>query len=106
MAKTKPPLPFSQTHCAACGYSLRGLGSCGRCPECGAPYDDQELILFGWSATRFASDPIYKFLYIIAICSAIFLWIIVAMMVMGLIFVVVLGPRASGLGGVLLLIAG
>src|SRR5690349_16415696 len=25
--------------CAKCGYELAGLGTRGRCPECGAPFD-------------------------------------------------------------------
>ncbi len=31
-------VPSDQPLCVACGYHLRGLGSTGRCPECGLEF--------------------------------------------------------------------
>ncbi|HRR87077.1 MAG TPA: hypothetical protein P5316_18865, partial [Phycisphaerae bacterium] len=34
--------PLADASCLHCGYSLRGLTE-NRCPECGAPFDRQEM---------------------------------------------------------------
>ncbi len=46
------PLPDPQwtegpLECVGCGYSLDGLAIPGRCPECGAPFDSQVMVLHG-----------------------------------------------------------
>ncbi len=33
--------------CVRCGYLLTGLTAPGRCPECGAPFLEQQLVLYG-----------------------------------------------------------
>ncbi len=33
--------------CAACGYSLEGLGAPGRCPECGLAFEARQMVLEG-----------------------------------------------------------
>jgi hypothetical protein len=48
----KGPLPDPQwsqsaSVCIACGYSLQGLPTRGQCPECGAGYEDFQLVLYG-----------------------------------------------------------
>jgi len=34
--------------CPDCGYRLEGLATDGRCPECGAQYTSQDIVLYGW----------------------------------------------------------
>ena len=41
--------PLRLTLCPACGYSLVGLGEEGICPECGRPFDQRTVVLFGWA---------------------------------------------------------
>lgn len=38
------------TACPSCGYSLEALPLEGRCPECGAEYDQRTVVLHGWGA--------------------------------------------------------
>ncbi len=38
--------------CPNCAYSLDGLPDTGTCPECGRPYDQSEVILYGWARGR------------------------------------------------------
>jgi hypothetical protein len=33
--------------CVCCGYCLTGLTPPGRCPECGAPFVEKQLVLYG-----------------------------------------------------------
>lgn len=33
--------------CLVCGYALRGLAAPGVCPECGLPFDKQQLVIAG-----------------------------------------------------------
>jgi hypothetical protein len=41
------------TTCPRCGYSLEGLPDDGVCPECGAPYDQSEVVLHGYGAGHY-----------------------------------------------------
>jgi hypothetical protein len=41
--------PLRLERCPVCGYRLEGLMPRGVCPECGTPYDDNTIILHGWS---------------------------------------------------------
>ena len=44
------PNPFAPQHCPDCGYALTGLPPAGRCPECGIPYDETMLVIYGYGA--------------------------------------------------------
>lgn len=37
------PLRYASTDCPNCGYSLKGLGTSGACPECGQPFTAASL---------------------------------------------------------------
>lgn len=37
------PLRHASTDCPSCGYSLKGLGMSGACPECGQPFTSASL---------------------------------------------------------------
>jgi hypothetical protein len=39
-------------HCGTCSYHLQGLPAEGRCPECGAPYGPDILIIWGNAGER------------------------------------------------------
>lgn len=53
--------PLRLTLCPGCGYSLTGLGDEGVCPECGRPFDQRTVVLFGWGrgthATALTATP-------------------------------------------------
>jgi len=36
------PDPLQASNCSQCGYDLTGLPRRGRCPECGAPFDQAQ----------------------------------------------------------------
>ena len=42
--------PFAPQNCPDCGYALTGLPPAGRCPECGIPYDDTMIVIYGFGA--------------------------------------------------------
>ena len=44
-----PGVRFAPQQCPDCGYALHGLPPAGICPECGAPYDPGQIILYGWA---------------------------------------------------------
>jgi hypothetical protein len=46
------PKCLAVTVCPNCGYSLTGLPESGTCPECGASYDQTQVILYGWGHGR------------------------------------------------------
>lgn len=60
-------------HCAACGYSLSGLGTPGSCPECGLPYDDQTLVMIGMPRRGSTLTPMRRFLWGVVIAVGV-LW--------------------------------
>jgi len=37
------PLRYPSSNCQQCGYSLKGIGVSGSCPECGAPFTVESL---------------------------------------------------------------
>ena len=41
--------------CGECGYALKGLGPSGRCPECGEPFEINQIVLFGWGVGHSAT---------------------------------------------------
>ena len=47
MTSAPPSDPLRLSHCPGCGYALEGLAPEGVCPECGAPYDQSEIVLHG-----------------------------------------------------------
>src|SRR6478672_9315375 len=49
VAKTLSPATAQlfEPVCGDCGYSLKGLPEEGRCPECGAAYSPDVLVLWG-----------------------------------------------------------
>lgn len=60
-----PATPMSEPHwpgevrqCLSCGYSLRGLGTTCRCPECGFVVDDRTLILHGVLNRGVSASPL------------------------------------------------
>lgn len=42
-------------HCLHCSYELTGLAAEGTCPECGRPYDQDVVVLFGTARGAHAS---------------------------------------------------
>jgi uncharacterized OB-fold protein len=44
--------PLRLQKCPKCGYALEGLAPEGVCPECGASYDQSEVVLHGYGAGR------------------------------------------------------
>jgi hypothetical protein len=41
--------PLRLSECPTCRYSLQGLPAEGVCPECGSPYDQATVVLYGWA---------------------------------------------------------
>lgn len=52
-----PQWSQSANICIACGYSLQGLSATGQCPECGAGYEDFQLVLYGVPRSPHAPGP-------------------------------------------------
>lgn len=41
--------PLRLSHCVGCAYALNGLPEVGVCPECGKPYGQETIVLYGWA---------------------------------------------------------
>lgn len=59
--------------CVGCGYCLRGLTPPNRCPECGVPFEGQQLLLYG-VPHRAASRSNFRTLCWIGLGAAVVLY--------------------------------
>jgi hypothetical protein len=64
------------TECTACGYSLQGLDESGTCPECGALFNQQTIVLRGYARGQMSNvsnaRPFMAFVF--AVFPLFYLW--------------------------------
>lgn len=63
------------THCLVCGYSLQGLGTTGRCPECGHRFERQCIVVrprrFAWRGGELLVEACYAMISLLGCCGLI-----------------------------------
>jgi hypothetical protein len=68
------PLPDPQwaapEFCVRCGYCLTGLAPPSRCPECGAPFLEKQLILCGVPRSTAGTSPVRRTAWVLLIVAA------------------------------------
>lgn len=90
-----PQFTAQESGCLACAYPLTGLGAAGSCPECGAAYGGDVVVLHGVPG-RVSAGPLWRRLVWVAIT-------VVAVLFSQLFVVLLISPATRVVAGVLFL---